>query len=187
MQMAPTGCLPEFKDLAKALAVKMCPLNRASPKSHCQTEAVMARAEVWKHVYVSVGWSVLCGREFTFVYVCECGCLFVNFTVSAIAKMCDCLCVFVWMCLYPHTAWHTCWIWLWSVRCFCQNHRQESVKEVNGQCKSEAALGSQPSLCCYLLRSHMGFSAAILRPASLLLLLWNVLCGVSAVSNLHCD
>lgn len=45
-QMAQTGCLPELKDLAKALAVKMCPLNRANPEFHCQTEAVMARAKV---------------------------------------------------------------------------------------------------------------------------------------------
>lgn len=44
--MAQTGCLPELKNLAKALAVKMCPLNRANPEFHCQTEAVMARAKV---------------------------------------------------------------------------------------------------------------------------------------------
>lgn len=45
-QMAQTGCLPELKDLAKALAVKFCPLNCANTEYHCQTEAVMVRAKV---------------------------------------------------------------------------------------------------------------------------------------------
>ncbi len=45
-QLAQTGCLPELKDLAKALTVQMCPLNYANPELRCQTEAVMARAKM---------------------------------------------------------------------------------------------------------------------------------------------
>lgn len=45
-QMAQAGCLPELKDLAKALTVQMCPLNHASPELRCQTETAMARAKV---------------------------------------------------------------------------------------------------------------------------------------------